>query len=184
MSYSKEEVIRWFSDLNVMNSGTVNNHLESLRKYGNNPVKSWTKIFAECMKDIGYDKDNYKNDQNMFLTKTNLTDDQLNEMNKREFVELFSKTMKSISLKNPMPPTNTQVKEEVEHEEVIDEDGCIKGKTQFDTVLGKCSDTHDGGSKKKSYKRAMRRTRHSRRSRRSHRSRRNDSRKYKKYNKR
>jgi hypothetical protein len=44
-----------------------------------------------------------------------------------------------------------------------------------------------GGSKKKSYKRAMRRTRHSRhsrRTRRSHRSRRNDTRKYKKYNKR
>ena len=146
------------------------------------------------MKDIGYDKDNYKNDQNMFLTKTNLTDDQLNEMNKREFVELFSKTMKSISLKNPMPPTNTQVKEEVKDQEVEheekDEDGCIKGKTQFNTTAKRCLEFGDhpfGGSKKKSYKRAMRRTRHSRhsrRSRRSHHSRRNDSRKYKKYNKR
>ena len=43
MSYSKEDVIGWFSDLNVMNSKPVNNHLDSLRKYGNKPVGTWTK---------------------------------------------------------------------------------------------------------------------------------------------
>jgi len=47
MSYSKEDVIGWFSDLNVMNSKPVNNHLDSLRKYGNEPVRTWTKIFAD-----------------------------------------------------------------------------------------------------------------------------------------
>ena len=180
MSYTKEEVKRWFSDLDVKEELTpVKLHLESLMKYGNNPVKSWTKIFVDCMVDIGcFNEDYYENDKNMFLTKTNLTAKQLNEMNKREFVELFSKTIKSI-LENrtattaTTPPTDTPVIKELDH------NGCIKGEEVWLPLSRYCAKIKDlvksGGSKKKPHKRATRRSR---------RSRRNETRKYKKYNKR
>ena len=65
-----EEVKKWFLPLTVfrkpqgINSDTlekfykdsearVNNHLKSLYRFGNEKVKSWTKIFVECIDDIG-----------------------------------------------------------------------------------------------------------------------------------
>jgi hypothetical protein len=259
-----EEVKKWFLPLTVfrkpqgINSDTlekfykdsearVNNHLESLYRFGNEKVKSWTKIFVDCIDDIGEsyntiddrrklgdykekfmnvcinkfkdEKKIHDSEQNQQVIldseqQQQQVEERLNGMNKKDFVLLFAEIMPKLieardkKFKIAMNELYRQLDRQ-RQEQKINQDTIRKQqdansrytKPKTDSGVGQGSKhgeymaewykTNDytvrAGSKKKSYKRAMRRTRHSRHSRRTRRSRgsrRNDSRKYKKYNKR
>jgi len=173
------EAKSWFSELPLdYNNGRVTNHLTFLQKYGNNQVKQWSKLFADCMEDIGRnytDKNKYKSVKNEFLDQSGYENQQdaLNEMTKKDFVLLFTKIMTPII-------ENEQLEQEQREQEKqeLDENGC-KPNEVYDSYSHNCVKFDDrlsnGGSNKKSYKYARRNRR---------RSRRNATRKYKKINKR
>jgi hypothetical protein len=189
-----EEVKKWFLPLTVFrkpqgidskpldkfykdSEERVNNHLASLYDYGSVKVTRWRRVFADCIDDIGksYDLDykeeflngcinKFKDEKKIHESEENQqvipdskkqVETKLNEMNKKDFVLLFAEIMHKLF-------------------EARDE--------QF--KKNDYSGSGWGGSKKKSYKRAMRRTRNSRRTRRSRGSRPKNIHQYKKYNKR
>jgi hypothetical protein len=88
------------------NNAQNNAHLMSLSKYGDNYVKTpiqtsetaWTKIFGECLSDVKDipDYEFVKKYRDEFKKVCEKTNDVLNTMTKREFVELFAKTMNDI----------------------------------------------------------------------------------------
>lgn len=88
------EVVKvWFRPLEVLKNERVNSHLESLYKYGDNPVKSlnenslsaWTKIFGECLSDVKAipDVEFLKKYRTKFQANCKLSDDELNKMTKK-----------------------------------------------------------------------------------------------------
>jgi hypothetical protein len=206
MSYTIENVKEWFLPLEVLNNNKrVGNHLESLVKYGNNLVKSpsqrdraWAVIFTECLfvvKTISDDE--VKQYKNKFIKNCGETEDKLNNMTKKEFVELFAKIMSEIFKEEAeeeqrnldaqqKQQTHQQDREQPQQQQpvIYDKNDCGPGET-YNSYSKKCHDNSkhmDGGSKKKSRKRTIaRKTRRSRRSRRTPRA---FTRKYKKYNKR
>jgi hypothetical protein len=269
-----EEVKTWFLPLTVFrkpqgikdesldefykhSEARVNNHLESLHKFGSENVKSWTKIFVDCIADIGesrdtiddrrklgiYGLDDYKEEflngcinkfkdekkipeseenQQGILDSKKQVEKKLNEMNKKDFVLLFAEIMPKLieardeQFKKAMIESDRQ-SERWLRENKIEQDAIRKhqmelatgspSKGKQETVSKNLQESrhqesrHEknmkewrennvyggsgwGGSKKKSYKRAIRRTRNSRRTRRSRGSRPNNIHQYKKYNKR
>ena len=157
-----------------------------------------TKFIKECIDEFKINMVESKQIEEQVYNK-------LDSINKKEFVFLFAKIINKLVKADAEAQANAdaeaqakahaeaQAKAKADAEdpatfkdEEEDENGCIKGKEVFYSYTNKCinippNGIPDGGSKKKSHKRA---TRHSRRTRRSRGSRRNDSRKYKKYNKR
>lgn len=104
--YTPEQVKEWFGELTVLDTPRINQHLQSLGKYGDNPVKTqnntneraWTQIFNECLgdvKDIQIDKD-YIRYREEFQKRCGKTNDELNAMTKKDFVILFAQVMKDI----------------------------------------------------------------------------------------
>ena len=95
-SIPKDEVMNAFGSYKPDLTNTqINGHIVSLMNYGNNPVKSWTKIFAECLNDIG--EKNTEEYKTQFQTKSGKSDGDMNEMKKIEFVKLFAETMKGMA---------------------------------------------------------------------------------------
>jgi hypothetical protein len=179
--YTIENVKEWFLPLEVLNNNKrVGNHLESLVKYGNNLVKSpsqgdraWAVIFTECLfdvKTIPDDKVEYYKKE--FIKKCGETEDNLNKMTKKEFVELFAKIMSEIFNK-----------EAEQEQRDLDAQKEQEERDRAQELEERYTYNHPpntrGGSKKKSRKRTI-----ARKTRRSRRTPRAFTRKYKKYNKR
>jgi hypothetical protein len=131
--YSIDEVKEWFSPLKVLNNKGVNkgvtNHLTSLSKYGDNPVKSlnedsltaWTKIFGECLSDVKAIPDNdglefVRRYREKFQENCRLSDDELNQLTKKEFVYLFAIVMPDIFNKEEKERLENKEKERLEKE--------------------------------------------------------------------
>ena len=190
----------WFSELPLdYNNGRVSNHLELLQKYGNNPVNQWSRLFDDCMEDIGRNDKNKNNSvKEKFLNQSGYKNQEeaLNKMTKKDFVLLFTKIMTPI-IENEQREQEQQEQEQREQEKREQEqreqekreqeqreqeqrrrnaNGCTD-KEVYDSYSRSCMNFGDrlGGSNKKSYKYARRNRR---------RSRRNATRKYKKINKR
>jgi hypothetical protein len=105
--YTKMEVISWFSALQDTynldeNNKKFNNHVDSFVRNGESLVNSWTKLYAECMLDIGIDigKDSntYKETfKSKFKEISGVPDDtKWNLMTKKEFIQLFAQTIAAI----------------------------------------------------------------------------------------
>ena len=105
--YTKMEVVSWFSPLHDTynldeDNKKFNNHVDSFVRNGESSVKSWTKLYAECMLDIGIDigKDSntYKETfKSKFKEISGVTDDtKWNLMTKKEFIQLFAQTIAAI----------------------------------------------------------------------------------------
>jgi len=196
--YKLEEVKQWFGKLTIIDNPRITQHLQSLGKYGDNPVNStakksdtaWHKIFNECLLDLeninNTDK-KYREDFERECIKS--ISELLNKMTKKDFVELFAKVMNDIF-------TNEKVEEEKKsklrdelYQEKEKEEELEKIRQNYDTLKpweqeelntvrndfgsGARLDIMIGGSKKKSNKRIRRKRRDSRR---------NKTRKYKKRN--
>ena len=103
--YTKMEVVSWFSPLHDTynldeNNKKFNNHVDSFVRNGESTVKSWTKLYAECMIDIGKDSNKYKEVfKSKFKEISGEQDDtKWNFMTKKEFIQLFAKTIAAIDI--------------------------------------------------------------------------------------
>ena len=103
--YTKMEVVSWFSPLHDTynldeNNKKFNNHVDSFVRNGESPVKSWTKLYAECMLDIDKDSNKYKEVfKSKFKEISGEQDDtKWNLMTKKEFIQLFAKTIAAIDI--------------------------------------------------------------------------------------
>lgn len=120
MSVTVEDVITWFKPRKVyLLDPKVKSHIESLTKFYNSPVatakSTWTRLYTDCLTDIGYELIDttdvthqiYKKNQGYnpyqlkitsdeFQTKTRIIKEQLNQMTKKEFVQLFAQTINEI----------------------------------------------------------------------------------------
>jgi hypothetical protein len=203
--YKLEEVKKWFGKLpiidNPLDNPRINRHLQSLSNYGDNPVNStakksdtaWHWIFNECLSDLeNINNDSVEHYRGKFNERySKFTSDlnvNLNTMTKKDFVELFAKTMDDIFTEEEQQEEQQEEKrkeeerraaieksrEEANRTKHFDDDGCEIGKEEFNTYENMCVVIGDrGGSKKKSNKRIRRKRRDSRR---------NKTRKYKKRN--
>ena len=79
-----------------------------LQKYGTNPVRSWTKLFGECILAITNNRDAVERTNKYkpkFVAKLQLKytniDDVLNNKTKNEFVVLFAETLSTILQAEP-----------------------------------------------------------------------------------
>ena len=163
-----EEVKRWFSPLKVLDIPVVTQHLLSLQKYQNEKVKSWTKIFAECLRDIRTTPNQNEIMKTSFIEKCDKPSDTLNIMTKKEFVQLFAKIMNEI--------INEEIQQQQPQRDLEDEDRDRREAEELKSYNRFPGGSEGGSSKKKSRKRATTRNRIRRRSR----SRRASTRKYKK----
>lgn len=98
-----------------------------LQNYGTNPVKSWTKLFGECILAITNNRDaveRVKEYNPKFIAELQLKypniDDFLNNKTKNEFVVLFAETLSTI-LQAEEPEEPVVEKEHVQHIETDDE---------------------------------------------------------------
>ena len=172
-TYTIDDVKQWFSPLNVLDNQVVKNHLEFLQTYRNNHVTSWTRLFADCLRDImditplkGENESGtlqrYKaNFKTKYELSSNKDINNLNNMKKKEFVELFAKIMNEII---------NEEKQQQESEDELSRDRERQEVDSYNNGRGRLR----GGSKKKSRKRATTRIRRRSRSRRA------STRKYKK----
>lgn len=83
------------------NNKKFNNHVDSFVRNGESTVKSWTKLYAECMIDIG--KDSNTHNKEVFKSKFKeisgeQDDTKWNLMTKKEFIQLFAKTIAAIDI--------------------------------------------------------------------------------------
>ena len=79
-----------------------------LQKYGTNPVRSWTKLFGECILAITNNRDAVERTNKYkpkFVAKLQLKysniDDVLNKLTKNEFVVMFAETLSTILQAEP-----------------------------------------------------------------------------------
>ena len=186
--YTIEEVNQWFGKLTIMNNPRITQHLQSLGKYGDNPVNStdtesataWHRIFNECLLDLeninNTDK-KYREDFERECIKS--ISELLNKMTKKDFVILFAKVMNDIFTKEKVEEEEKRkLRDELDQERERRQQKNENEEESLSTFLaargsGARLDISRGGSKKKSNKRIRRKRRDSRR---------NKTRKYKKRN--
>jgi hypothetical protein len=169
--YTPEQVKEWFGELTVLDTPRINQHLQSLGKYGDNPVKTqnntnetaWAKIFNECLGDV---KDIHNNNdyREEFQKRCGKTNDELNAMIKQDFVKLFAQVMKDIFTEEETQ--RQEEKQQVQSYNAIQDAIERESLQSYNYARGSGA---RAGSKKKSNKRIKRK-------------RRNKTRKYKKRN--
>jgi len=154
IKYTKKEVISWFSPLQDTynldeNNKKFNNHVGSFVRNGESLVNSWTKLYAECMLDIGIDigKDSntYKETfKSKFKEISGVPDDtKWNLMTKKEFIQLFAQTIVAID-------RDTQQRNK-------DIDAAQKEQDAEELAAYNRNDMFEGGSRKTARKRIRRR---------------------------
>ena len=80
-----------------------------LQNYGTNPVRSWTKLFGECILAITNNRDAIERTNKykpkfvaeLQLKYPNIDDDVLNKLTKNEFVVMFAETLSTILQAEP-----------------------------------------------------------------------------------
>jgi hypothetical protein len=102
------------------NIAEMNKLKTQLQNYGTNPVRSWTKLFAECILAITNNRDavertnKYKPE---FIGEIQIKypkiDDFLNKLTKNEFVVLFAETLSTILQTEPLVEPVVEQKEGV-----------------------------------------------------------------------
>ena len=196
--YTIEEVKQWFGKLTIIDNPRITQHLQSLGKYGDNPVNStdtnsataWHRIFNDCLlglKNINNTDKKYIEDFERECIKS--ISELLNKMTKKDFVILFAKVMNDIFTKEKVEEEEKRkLRDELDKEKDKEkelkkirqnyyirepwEDEELKTVSN-DFGSGARLNINIGGSKKKSNKRIRRKRRDSRR---------NKTRKYKKRN--
>jgi hypothetical protein len=172
--YTLEQVKEWFGELTVLDTPRINQHLQSLGKYGDNPVKTqnnrnntaWTFIFNECLGDVKniHNNNDYIRYREEFQKRCGKTNDELNAMTKQYFVKLFAQVMKDIFTEEEKQ--RQEEKQQLQSYNMI-QDAIEQASLQsYNYAIGSGA---RAGSKKKSNKRIKRK-------------RRNKTRKYKKRN--
>lgn len=115
MPVTVEDVISWFEPLDGevkrllaieanLNKKIVTSHMSSLTTYYDSNVatnlSTWKRLYADCLTDIGRNPKNLDILEDMsvkFIKESDEKDEtKLNEMTKKEFVQLFAKTMDKI----------------------------------------------------------------------------------------
>ncbi len=89
--YDVEEVKQWFGGLPIIDDPRTNKHLESLGKYGDNPVNStdtksataWHRIFNECLLDLENINNTDKSYIKDFERECKKSNSELNTMTKK-----------------------------------------------------------------------------------------------------
>lgn len=176
--YKLNDVKKWFGGLPIIDDPRTNKHLESLCRYGDNPVnstdknlpKAWHWIFNECLLDLENINNTDKSYILDFERECKKSNFELNTMTKKDFVILFAKVMNDIFTKKKVEELkkiqqNYYTPRPWEEEELNTVNNDFGSGARFGITTG--------GSKKKSNKRIRRKRRDSRR---------NKTRKYKKRN--
>jgi hypothetical protein len=102
---------------------------DQLQTYGTNPVKSWPKLFAECILAITNNRDAVERTNKYkpkFVAELQLKyaniDDFLNKLTKNEFVVLFAETLSTILQTEPLvEPVEPVVEQKESVEETLEE---------------------------------------------------------------